>query len=54
MRYSRITGTGSDLPERIVTNTELESRIDTNDAWIVSRTGIEARHVAADHESTSD
>ena len=54
MRYSRITGTGSDLPERIVTNTELESRIDTTDAWIVSRTGIEARHVAADHESTSD
>ncbi|MBV60350.1 beta-ketoacyl-ACP synthase III [Abyssibacter profundi] len=54
MSYSRIAGTGSDLPERIVTNTELESRIDTSDAWIVSRTGIEARHVAAEDETTSD
>lgn len=52
--YSRITGTGSYLPERIVTNQELESRIDTSDEWIVSRTGIEARHVAADDELTSD
>ena len=54
MPYSRITGTGSYLPERIVTNAELETRIDTSDEWIVSRTGIEARHVAADHELTSD
>jgi 3-oxoacyl-[acyl-carrier-protein] synthase III len=52
--YSRIAGTGSYLPERIVTNAELESRIDTTDEWIVSRTGIEARHVAADGEMTSD
>ena len=52
--YSRIVGTGSYLPERIVTNRELESRIDTSDEWIVSRTGIERRHVAADGEMTSD
>jgi 3-oxoacyl-[acyl-carrier-protein] synthase-3 len=54
MAYSRIVGTGSYLPERIVTNHELQSRIDTSDEWIVSRTGIEARHVAADGEMTSD
>jgi 3-oxoacyl-[acyl-carrier-protein] synthase III len=54
MNYSRIVGTGSYLPERIVTNRELESRIDTTDEWIVSRTGIEARHVAADGQMTSD
>lgn len=54
MTYSRIVGTGSYLPERIVTNQELESRIDTSDEWIVSRTGIEERHVAADDEMTSD
>jgi len=52
--YSRIAGTGSYLPERIVTNRELESRIETTDEWIVSRTGIESRHVAADGELTSD
>src|SRR5258705_3817237 len=54
MAYSRIAGTGSYLPERVVTNRELESRIDTTDEWIVSRTGIESRHVAADGEMTSD
>ncbi len=54
MAYARITGTGSYLPERVVTNRELESRIDTSDEWIVSRTGIESRHVAADDEMTSD
>ncbi|MCK5770427.1 beta-ketoacyl-ACP synthase III [Algiphilus sp.] len=54
MSYARIRGTGSYLPERVVTNTELEGRIDTSDEWIVSRTGIEARHVAADDELTSD
>lgn len=54
MRHARITGTGSYLPERIVTNHELEARIDTSDEWIFSRTGIEARHVAADNELTSD
>jgi 3-oxoacyl-[acyl-carrier-protein] synthase-3 len=54
MAHSRIAGTGSYLPERIVTNRELEARIDTTDEWIVSRTGIESRHVAADGELTSD
>ena len=54
MSHARIIGTGSYLPERVVTNQELESRIDTSDEWIVSRTGIEARHVAADGEMTSD
>jgi 3-oxoacyl-[acyl-carrier-protein] synthase-3 len=54
MPHSRIAGTGSYLPERMVTNRELESRIDTTDEWIVSRTGIESRHVAADGEMTSD
>ena len=54
MAYSKIIGTGSYLPERIVTNRDLESRIDTTDEWIVARTGIEARHVAADGELTSD
>lgn len=54
MSYARIRGTGSYLPERVVTNTELEGRIETSDEWIVSRTGIEARHVAADDELTSD
>lgn len=52
--YSRIVGTGSYLPKRVVTNAELESRIDTSDEWIVSRTGIQSRHVAADEEMTSD
>jgi 3-oxoacyl-[acyl-carrier-protein] synthase III (EC 2.3.1.41) len=54
MRHSRIAGTGSYLPERVVSNRELETRIETSDEWIVSRTGIEARHVAADGELTSD
>ena len=54
MLYTKICGTGSYLPERVVTNRDLESRIDTTDEWIVSRTGIEARHVAADGEMTSD
>ncbi|GAC1620964.1 MAG: ketoacyl-ACP synthase III [Nevskia sp.] len=54
MTYSRIVGTGSYLPARIVTNRELETTIETSDDWIVSRTGIEARHVAADDEMTSD
>jgi len=54
MSFARIAGTGSYLPERVVTNSELEGRIDTSDEWIVSRTGIEARHVAADGEMTSD
>lgn len=54
MRYSRITGTGSYLPEKILTNQELEGRIETSDEWIFSRTGIRSRHVAAEGETTSD
>jgi 3-oxoacyl-[acyl-carrier-protein] synthase-3 len=52
--HSRIAGTGSYLPARAVSNAELESRIETSDEWIVSRTGIESRHVAAEGELTSD
>ena len=51
---SRIAGTGGYLPARIVTNADLAQRIDTSDEWIVHRTGIRARHVAADDEETSD
>lgn len=53
MRRSRIVGTGSYLPARIVTNEELAGRIDTTDEWITQRTGIKARRVAADGETTS-
>jgi len=53
-RHSRIVGTGSYLPARSVSNAELQTRIETSDEWIVSRTGIESRHVAAEGEMTSD
>ena len=52
--YARITGVGACLPERIVTNAELEQRVDTTDAWIRARTGIAQRHVAAADETTCD
>jgi len=51
---SVITGCGSYLPERILTNGELAETLDTSDDWIVSRTGIRQRHIAADGELTSD
>lgn len=54
MIYSRIIGTGSYLPERVVTNQDLEKIVDTNDEWIVSRTGIRERHFAADDQNASD
>ena len=54
MTYSRIAGTGSYLPEKVVTNKELEKRIDTSDEWIRERTGICRRHVAAEGETCSD
>jgi 3-oxoacyl-[acyl-carrier-protein] synthase-3 len=54
VRKSLILGCGAYLPERIVTNDELASRIDTSDAWIRKRTGIRQRHVAAEGELTSD
>jgi len=52
--YSRIVGTGSYLPAQVVTNFDLERRMDTTDAWIRERTGIERRHVIADDESNVD
>jgi len=52
--YSRIAGTGSYLPKKIVTNQDLEKMVDTTDEWIRTRTGIERRHVAADGETTVD
>ncbi|MEO1471401.1 MAG: beta-ketoacyl-ACP synthase III [Pseudomonadota bacterium] len=48
------TGCGHYLPERVITNEELARRIDTSDDWIVQRTGIRQRHVAADGQMTSD
>jgi len=50
----KITGTGSYVPEKILTNFDLEKFLDTSDEWITSRTGIRTRHVAAEHEVTSD
>lgn len=52
--YSRIIGTGSYLPERVLTNFDLEKRMDTSDAWIRERTGIVSRRIAADGESNTD
>lgn len=54
MIYSKILGTGSALPERIVTNADLEKMVDTTDEWIVSRSGIKSRHIISDHESIGD
>jgi len=54
MTYSRITGTGGYLPAKTLTNKDLESLVDTSDQWIVERTGIRERHIAADNEFTSD
>lgn len=54
MIYSRIAGTGSYLPKKILTNAELESMVDTTDEWIFTRTGIRERHIVADDEFTSD
>jgi 3-oxoacyl-[acyl-carrier-protein] synthase III len=54
MIYSRIAGTGGYLPERIVTNADLEGTVDTTDAWIRERTGIEKRHLVSDGETCSD
>ena len=54
MIFSRIAGTGSYLPAKILTNAELESMVDTTDEWIFARTGIRERHIAAANEFTSD
>ena len=54
MNYSRILGTGSYLPDHILTNADLEKLVETSDQWIVDRTGIRERHIAAEGEFTSD
>ena len=54
MSYARITGTGSYLPEKILTNKDLENIVDTSDEWIRDRTGIRQRHVAGEKEYTVD
>ena len=54
MIYPRIAGTGSSLPERIVTNSELARSVETSDAWIRERTGIRQRHIIDEAESTCD
>lgn len=54
MKYSHVAGTGSYLPEKILTNADLEKMVDTTDEWIVTRTGIRQRHIAAEGEFTSD
>ena len=52
--YSRIAGTGSYLPEKILTNDDLAKIVDTSDEWIAARTGIRQRHIAAEGETTGD
>ena len=52
--YSRIVGTGGYLPEKVLTNSDLEKMVDTSDTWIRERTGIEQRHIAAEGEHTVD
>jgi 3-oxoacyl-[acyl-carrier-protein] synthase-3 len=52
-RYSRIIGTGGYLPERILTNEELSRTVETSHEWIVERTGIHSRHIAAEHETAA-
>jgi len=53
MFNAKITGTGSFLPEKILTNKDLESFVDTTDEWIFARTGIKQRHIAAEDETAS-
>ena len=52
--FSRIAGTGSALPAKVLTNADLEKFVDTSDEWIASRTGIRQRHVVAEGETTAD
>ncbi|MEO1765626.1 beta-ketoacyl-ACP synthase III [Thiobacter aerophilum] len=54
MIHARIVGTGGYLPEKILTNADLEKLVETSDQWIVERTGIRERHIAAEGEYTSD
>ncbi len=54
MKYARIIGTGGYLPEKVLTNADLEKIVDTTDEWIVTRTGIRERHIAAEGQTTCD
>jgi len=54
MTYSRIVGTGRYLPERVLTNFDLEKMVDTTDEWIRTRTGVERRHIVDPEQTTSD
>ena len=54
MIHARITGTGSYLPEKVLTNFDLEKIVDTTDQWIRDRTGIEKRHIALEGQTTVD
>ena len=54
MIYSRIVGVGGYLPEKVLSNQDLEKKVDTTDQWIQERTGIKKRHIVADDESTTD
>ena len=54
MIYSRIIGTGSYLPEKVLTNHDLENMVETSDQWIQDRTGIKKRHIVAENETTTD
>ena len=54
MSYARVIGTGGYLPEKVLTSRELEKMVDTTEQWIVSRTGVRERHIAAADERTSD
>lgn len=54
MPNTRITGTGSYLPEKVLTNADLEKMVDTTSDWIVTRTGIKERHIAAEGQPVSD
>jgi 3-oxoacyl-[acyl-carrier-protein] synthase-3 len=54
MTFTRVIGTGSYLPNRVLTNTDIEKMVDTSHEWIMERTGIERRHIAADDETTAD
>ena len=54
MTRAKITGVGAFLPKRILTNADLEKMVDTNDEWIVQRTGIRERRIVDENEATSD
>ena len=54
VQRARIAGVGAYLPERVLTNAELATMVDTSDEWIVERTGIRQRHIAAEGQTTSD